>query len=173
MATTAKRRAMGEQHGAKRLRAVHARRNALPAYEPQLATLVESAPEGDFIHELKYDGFTYFVFDLLHLDGRDLRGEPLRARKAELARLLARAPARVKYAEHVDAQGARTFARACALGAEGIVSKRANGVHHPGRSSDWQKVIDLLSVLRESLARDQKRAPAKATRTRGKRVKAQ
>jgi len=82
---------------------------------------------------------TYFVFDLLELDGRDLRGEPLEARKKELARLLSK-DSRVRLSEHVVGDGPEFFANACRMGLEGIVSKRRDAPYRSGRGRDWLKV---------------------------------
>ena len=86
-------------------------------------------------------GLTYFAFDLLALDGRRLERDPLIERKAKLEALLAplQSP-RIRYTEHFDVDGATVFANACALGAEGIVSKRRDGPYRTGtRAADWQK----------------------------------
>jgi bifunctional non-homologous end joining protein LigD len=64
------------------------------------------------------------AFDLLELDGVDYRPLPLSQRKDRLARLLARAPAGIALNEHTDAMGELVFRQACAMGLEGIVSKR-------------------------------------------------
>lgn len=95
----------------------------------------------------------YYAFDLLELDGRDLRGRPLRERKEELAALLARGGRkagrafrdRVRLAEHVEGQGRALYARACQLGLEGVVSKRAGAPYRAGRAGDWVKVKCLLA----------------------------
>jgi bifunctional non-homologous end joining protein LigD len=81
----------------------------------------------------------YFVFDLLHLDGEDLSGRPLRERKARLEALLASVPAPLRYASHAAGSGAALLREACRLGLEGIVSKRADAPHRPGRSGGWTK----------------------------------
>jgi bifunctional non-homologous end joining protein LigD len=85
---------------------------------------------------------TYHVFDLLHLDGRDLTGLPLVERKALLAPLIARLPASgpIRYSDHVRGQGPKFFAQACKLHLEGIVSKRAAAPYRSGRTEDWLKV---------------------------------
>ena len=65
------------------------------------------------------------AFDLLILDGRDLRREPLEYRKAALARLLRNAKSGLQLSEHIeDHPGPIVFKHACRLGLEGIVSKR-------------------------------------------------
>src|ERR1700734_3498633 len=64
------------------------------------------------------------AFDLLELNGEDFRSQPLSKRKAYLVRLLARVPAGIELNDHTDADGATVFRHACAMGLEGIVSKR-------------------------------------------------
>jgi bifunctional non-homologous end joining protein LigD len=86
----------------------------------------------------------YFVFDLLHLDGRDLRTLPLETRKQALRALTPSASSRttsgtIRYSDHEDGDGRAFFAAACEAGLEGIVSKRRDRPHVPGRSSDWLK----------------------------------
>jgi bifunctional non-homologous end joining protein LigD len=83
---------------------------------------------------------TYFVFDLLHLDGHNLRGLPLIKRKAILAQLLESASPAIRLSEHLDTDGAEIFRKACELQAEGIVSKRADSKYVSGRTADWLKV---------------------------------
>jgi bifunctional non-homologous end joining protein LigD len=65
-----------------------------------------------------------YAFDLLELDGVDYRPLPLSRRKDRLARLLARVPIGIALNEHTDAKGELVFRQACAMGLEGIVSKR-------------------------------------------------
>ncbi len=81
----------------------------------------------------------YFVFDLLELDGRDVRGEPLEHRKDMLAKLVAKKGV-VRLAAHVLGGGAKVFAQACELGLEGIVSKRRDAPYRGGRGRDWLKI---------------------------------
>src|ERR1700678_720604 len=80
-----------------------------------------------------------YAFDLLELNGEDLRPLPFRERKARLARLLARASAGLALNEHIEAEGATVFAEACRMGLEGIVSKRVDAPYRSGRSGDWIK----------------------------------
>lgn len=190
-------------------------KSSLPAYHPQLATLVDEAPSGDaWLHELKYDGYrigcaieqgkvrlesrrghdwtkqfpeivaaaqrlpvksalldgevavvsasgqtsfqalqnafsgasreglTYFIFDLLHLDGGNVAAEPLVERKKKLEKLLRRAPAKgpLKYSSHVEGGGPKVLESACKLGAEGIVSKRKDQPYRGGRNTGWLKI---------------------------------
>ncbi len=84
---------------------------------------------------------TFCAFDLLHLDGKDLRGEPLTARKAALQTLLdgSALPA-VKYSDHQEGGGEAFFAAAKGLGVEGIISKRADAPYTSGRTQGWLKI---------------------------------
>jgi bifunctional non-homologous end joining protein LigD len=83
---------------------------------------------------------TYFIFDLLHLNGRNLRGLPLIERKALLAELLGSSGDVVRLSEHLETSGEAIFRKACELGAEGIISKRANGKYSSGRGASWLKL---------------------------------
>jgi bifunctional non-homologous end joining protein LigD len=81
-----------------------------------------------------------YAFDLIELNGNDLRREPLAVRKATLASLLSGAPRGLHLNEHLDEEdGPLVFAHACKLGLEGIVSKRRNSPYRSGRSPDWIK----------------------------------
>lgn len=86
-------------------------------------------------------GLAYYAFDLLHLDGRDLRDEPLEARRAALRKLLPRGKKkRVRLSESVKGSGRAFFAEACRSGLEGIVSKRRDARYRSGRGDAWLKV---------------------------------
>jgi ATP-dependent DNA ligase len=81
-----------------------------------------------------------YAFDLIELNGDDLRREPLAVRKSTLASLLARASPGLRFNEHMDEKdGPLVFAQACRLGLEGIVSKRRDSSYRSGRSPDWIK----------------------------------
>ena len=82
----------------------------------------------------------YVAFDLLFLDGRDLRPEPLLARKKELARLLEGRRGALRYSEHFDEPGQKVYERACRMALEGIVSKRKQAPYTAGRGQAWLKV---------------------------------
>jgi bifunctional non-homologous end joining protein LigD len=86
------------------------------------------------------DAMLLYAFDLLELDGNDLRSQPLGERKAKLAKLLARAPVGIVFNEHTDEDGAVVFRHACKMGLEGIVSKRLAAPYCSGPSRDWLKV---------------------------------
>jgi bifunctional non-homologous end joining protein LigD len=93
------------------------------------------------LSEQKTSQLVYFVFDLLFLDGQDLRGLPLEARKANLAEVLAASPqSRVRLSEHLDGNGAQILSKCCQLDLEGIVSKRRLGRYEAGRGDSWLKV---------------------------------
>jgi ATP-dependent DNA ligase len=79
------------------------------------------------------------AFDLLELDGKDLRREPLERRKVLLIRLLAKAPVGLQVNDHIVAPGDVVFRHACQLGFEGIVSKRLGSPYRSGRSRHWVK----------------------------------
>ncbi|EKE43954.1 hypothetical protein OCGS_1935 [Oceaniovalibus guishaninsula JLT2003] len=190
-----------------------ARRKKRPAFTaPQLATLVDAAPDGDdWIHETKFDGYrclaaigkggarlytrsgkdwtdrfaalsrafdplpcdaalldgevmaayirgsafsslqralkdgaplVYYAFDLLSLDGTDLRRSPLIDRRARLADLLSGLPPNgpLRISAHTVGDGPALFAAACKAGAEGIVSKRADAPYRGARTRAWVKV---------------------------------
>jgi bifunctional non-homologous end joining protein LigD len=187
-------------------------RAALPAYDPQLATLVKAPPSGEeWVHELKYDGYrigvrldeghvqllsrrgkdwtaqfpelvaaakklkarqalldgeaavvlddgrtsfqalqnffggdrrglVYFAFDLLFLDGEDLRARPLEERKERLAHLLrASGAGLIRVSEHMAGNGPAFFAEANRMGLEGIVSKQRGQPYRGGRTTSWLK----------------------------------
>ena len=82
----------------------------------------------------------YYVFDLLYLDGRDLRGLPLTRRK-ELLRKMLRGLPNVRLSEHVIKDGVAFFEAAAAAGLEGIIAKDGASPYRTGvRSREWLKV---------------------------------
>jgi len=83
----------------------------------------------------------YFAFDLLSLDGKDLRKEPLTERKEKLRKLMAAKGVSdfLIYSDHVVGSGAAFFDKACAANLEGIMSKRADAPYRSGRSKSWTK----------------------------------
>jgi bifunctional non-homologous end joining protein LigD len=81
-----------------------------------------------------------YAFDLLELDGEDLRGLPLSDRKKRLARLLSGRRLGIVLSDHIDEDGATIFRQACRMGLEGIVSKRLSAPYRSGPSRDWIKV---------------------------------
>jgi bifunctional non-homologous end joining protein LigD len=89
----------------------------------------------------RHDGGVFlFAFDLIELNGEDMRRDPLAVRKATLASLLRRATPGLRFNEHLDNEdGPLVFLHACKMGLEGIVSKRRHSHYRSGRSPDWIK----------------------------------
>ena len=83
------------------------------------------------------------AFDLLKLNGQDLRKAPIEERKRTLAKLLRRSPAGITFNEHYEGDGTTLFQHACQLGCEGIVSKRLGSSYRSGRVDDWLKNQEL------------------------------
>jgi bifunctional non-homologous end joining protein LigD len=77
--------------------------------------------------------------DLIERDGEDLRRRPIEERRRRLAELLRGAPSSIVLNQHYDGDGATIYKHACALGCEGIASKRGLP-YHSGRSPHWIKV---------------------------------
>ena len=80
------------------------------------------------------------AFDLLLLNGDDMRRKPFAERKAALAKLLFRSREGIQYVEHAEGHGDKMFAAVCDLGLEGIVSKRLDAPYRSGPSKAWIKV---------------------------------
>ena len=93
-----------------------------------------------------------YAFDLIELNGDDLRRDPLEVRKATLNSLLTKARPGIRLNEHIEADGPTVFAHACKMGLEGIVSKRKNSSYRSGRSRNWLKSKNPASaaVMREA-----------------------
>jgi bifunctional non-homologous end joining protein LigD len=82
----------------------------------------------------------YCVFDLLYLDGKDVRGKTLLERKALLENILPKSPL-LLYSAHVAGNGIKAFNRAKRAGEEGVMAKLAAGRYHSGeRTREWLKV---------------------------------
>src|SRR5262249_47431789 len=91
-------------------------------------------------------------FDLIELDGDDLRREPLDTCKTTLASLLKRAAPGLRLNAHIEADGPTVFAHACKMGLKGIVSKRKASTYRSGRSPDW---IKSKNPAREAVRREE------------------
>ncbi|MFK0690766.1 DNA ligase D [Mesorhizobium sp. IMUNJ 23033] len=87
----------------------------------------------------------FYAFDLLYLDGWDLRKAPLIRRKALLAQLLAGlgANSAIQFSDHVEGGGQGLYDQVTELGLEGVVSKRASASYQSGRTKSWTKVKAL------------------------------
>ncbi len=94
------------------------------------------------LNNRRAEDLVYFAFDLLYLDGWDIRAAPLAERKRLLAALLAGDPAggTVRLSDHVAGRGEEFFRHACGAGLEGMVAKRADRPYRSGRGRDWLKV---------------------------------
>ncbi|HHU17281.1 MAG TPA: DNA ligase D [Clostridiales bacterium] len=109
-------------------------------------TVVDSSGKSDFQalqSYLKNQGnkrLTYIVFDLLALDGEDLRGQRLFDRKQTLEALMKNAPKNLYYSRHIKGNGKESFAAACEAGMEGIIGKKADSVYSGTRNGDWIKL---------------------------------
>jgi bifunctional non-homologous end joining protein LigD len=101
--------------------------NGLAVFE-----LLRRKPEGRHVQ--------LFAFDLLELDGQDLRSEPFETRKATLASLLRGSLPGLHLNEHLVHPGDVVFRHACKMGLEGIVSKRLGSRYRSGRTNDWLKM---------------------------------
>jgi bifunctional non-homologous end joining protein LigD len=82
-----------------------------------------------------------YAFDVLALDGEDMRPHPWETRRATLAGLLRKAGSGLRLSEHLDGtDGATVFQHACRMGLEGIVAKRVDRPYRSGRSPGWLKI---------------------------------
>jgi ATP-dependent DNA ligase len=92
----------------------------------------------ELLRSFRHDHAAVFcAFDLLGLDGEDLRRLPIERRKARLARMLRGPLPGMVINEHFVGDGAIVFAHACRLDCEGIVSKRLGSLYRSGRSRHW------------------------------------
>jgi bifunctional non-homologous end joining protein LigD len=80
-----------------------------------------------------------YTFDVIELNGDDLRHDPLETRKVTLEMILAKTGPGIRFNEHMEGDGETVFRHACKLGLEGIVSKRKDSAYRSGRSPDWLK----------------------------------
>ncbi len=89
----------------------------------------------------RHDRTVLYGFDLMHLDGADLKSLPLVSRKDALAKLFKREPARgvLRLSESLTEAGSTLLRHACKMGLEGIVSKVADAPYRSGRGQDWIK----------------------------------
>jgi bifunctional non-homologous end joining protein LigD len=108
-----------------------------PRGSPDFAGLQAALSEG------KTDDLIFFAFDLLFLEGKDLRAKTLSERKRALKRLIEDAygkdQAQIRYVEHFESGGDAVLKSACRMSLEGIVSKQADARYASGRSDSWTK----------------------------------
>jgi bifunctional non-homologous end joining protein LigD len=102
----------------------------------------DGMPCFDRLRYRRQDGRVFlYAFDLIELNGQDLRREPLERRKRELGKLLRwAAQIGLQFNEHIAEPGDVVFRHACKLGFEGIVSKRLGSPYISGRSRAWLKL---------------------------------
>jgi bifunctional non-homologous end joining protein LigD len=86
----------------------------------------------------------YFLFDLMYLDGKDLRNVPLRARRALLLQLIENAGDRIRFSQDFEAPPAQVFEAAAGLGLEGLMLKRRDSSYESGRTQTWLKAKSRL-----------------------------
>jgi len=92
------------------------------------------------LSEKKFNHLVYYVFDILFLNGEDLRDKPLIERKTILEKLLKPMKrSKILYSEHWVNEGLQMYHKSCELKLEGIVSKIASGTYHSGRDEQWVK----------------------------------
>jgi bifunctional non-homologous end joining protein LigD len=99
----------------------------------------EGVADFDALHSRTMDhAAVACAFDLMMLDGDDLRGRPLIERKAALRKLLRRQGG-IQYVEHINGDGDEIFTAVCKLGLEGIVSKKLTAPYRSGPSKSWPR----------------------------------
>ncbi|MBV8427597.1 MAG: DNA ligase D [Hyphomicrobiales bacterium] len=97
-----------------------------------------SALQAD-LSEGRQDRFVFYAFDLIYLDGYDIRAAPLLERKRALASLFAVEHQNLRLSDHFEQGGKVILDHVCRLGLEGIVSKLRDAPYRSGRSRDWLK----------------------------------
>lgn len=111
--------------------------------------IVALAPDGttsfadlqDRIARGRTDELVFYAFDLLYRDGSDLTGAVLEDRKAALAEIVPReSGGMLRYSDHQKGRGPDFYENACQYDLEGIISKRGDKPHRPGRSTEWLKI---------------------------------
>ncbi|NLE24872.1 MAG: DNA ligase D, partial [Clostridiaceae bacterium] len=109
-------------------------------------TIIDAAGKTNFqalqnyMKNPKGQNLTYIVFDLLALDGKDLRGKPLIDRKEILEELMKDAPENLYYSRHIKGSGKESFIAACEAGMEGIIGKKYDSIYSGTRNGDWIKL---------------------------------
>ena len=95
------------------------------------------------ISDGKTDKLIFYAFDLLFVEGEDLRRLPLGTRKTRLKKLIEKQPGKtansIRYVEHFEVSGGEVLESAKKLGLEGIVSKKLSAPYRSGRSESWTK----------------------------------
>lgn len=97
-----------------------------------------SALQSD-LSEGRYDRFVFYAFDLLYLDGHDLRGAAVVERKRLLEKMLPGESDKLRYSQHFNERGSVVLDHACRLSLEGVVSKQRDSTYTSGRGGEWIK----------------------------------
>ena len=99
----------------------------------------------------------FVAFDLLHLDGKDLRRQPLWRRRELLRQVIQPGDGRIEFSEELPGTGEAIFAAVDAMGLEGMISKRRDSTYVSGPAKGWQKIkcfaeddFDLIGIQREA-----------------------
>jgi len=90
-------------------------------------------------HHRANESIFLYTFDLIELNGDDLRRDPLEVRKGTLASIVAKAHPGIRFNEHIEGDGPTVSPMPARMGLEGIVSKRLGSRYRSGRSTDWLK----------------------------------
>src|SRR3954471_13130309 len=110
----------------------------IPQFDPLAVRARKSTPSA-IKAAARQTPAAFMAFDLLTLDGQDLRARPLAERKRALAQLLGGLK-RVKSVQYIEAQGSELYRSVEQMGLEGIVAKNAAAPYRRGRSRDWLKI---------------------------------
>jgi bifunctional non-homologous end joining protein LigD len=119
---------------------------SLPAYSflidgEAIVTDAKGLAVFDLIRRQRHSSHAVLIaFDLIELEGEDLRGSTIEHRKHKLAKLVRGPHAGIVLNEFFEGDGGILFEHACKLGCEGIVSKRLGSRYRSGRSPHWLKV---------------------------------
>lgn len=81
----------------------------------------------------------YYAFDLLSLDGKDMRKKPLTDRKSALEKIIPVDDDILHFSDHIAGKGEAVIGKACGMGLEGIISKKTSAKYKSGRGSSWIK----------------------------------
>lgn len=102
----------------------------------------------------------FFAFDLLYLDGHDLRKMELSSRRHLLAELLGDREAQIRFSEEIDGDSDAIFEAACEHGLEGVIYKDPDSEYRSDRTDDWVKVKCIQSDSSSSSATRNRPLPA-------------
>jgi bifunctional non-homologous end joining protein LigD len=94
----------------------------------------------NYLKNQKSQNLIYIVFDLLAIDGEDIRGQSLVDRKEKLENIMKDAPKNLYYSRFVKGHGKESFTAACEAGMEGVVGKKPDSIYSGKRNDDWIKI---------------------------------